>query len=276
VPLPEKTSISVILGQATGPQVPGSRRAGAAGGHRHPGPRLHRAPDGGRYGTGKVSRTTSGRRFSEDTIADGAWGHLGQLCAGPAGQGRCSDPARTSEMVVRRRHRQRTCGPQAGSDRRLLRRACPNTSGLAGAIVATIQRGYDLTWLDGYPEAVKALTRAEVNNAIKTHLDPAHHSARGGGDAEGRDRQIGGVPVRSSEVSCCGLSFCPRKSCLPISRPRLPEDVIGGGHVKVDVRQPHDGAGRACPAWSFVELRVCHVTVRSSAPSNCSGFSEPR
>jgi zinc protease len=39
-------------------------------------------------------------------------------------------------------------------------------------IATTTQRGYDLTWLDGYPEAVKALTRTEVNNAIKRHLDP--------------------------------------------------------------------------------------------------------
>jgi zinc protease len=47
------------------------------------------------------------------------------------------------------------------------------SGGVAGAILVAIQRGYDLTWLDGYPEAIKALTRTQVNTAIKTHLDPA-------------------------------------------------------------------------------------------------------
>jgi zinc protease len=35
-----------------------------------------------------------------------------------------------------------------------------------------LQRGYDLNWLDQYPDAVNALTRDEVNTAIKTHIDP--------------------------------------------------------------------------------------------------------
>jgi zinc protease len=47
------------------------------------------------------------------------------------------------------------------------------TSGLADRILLTIQRGYDLDWLDAYPQAVDALTVPAVNAAIKTHLDPA-------------------------------------------------------------------------------------------------------
>jgi zinc protease len=47
------------------------------------------------------------------------------------------------------------------------------SGGLASTIVTSIQRGYDLTWLDGYPDALKALTRAQVNSAIKSHLDPS-------------------------------------------------------------------------------------------------------
>jgi zinc protease len=46
------------------------------------------------------------------------------------------------------------------------------SAGLAGTILTTIQRGYDLTWLDGYPKAIEALTTAQVNSAIKTHLNP--------------------------------------------------------------------------------------------------------
>jgi zinc protease len=36
-----------------------------------------------------------------------------------------------------------------------------------------VQRGFDLAWLDGYPKAVKALTREQVNTAIKTHINPS-------------------------------------------------------------------------------------------------------
>ena len=35
-----------------------------------------------------------------------------------------------------------------------------------------MQRGYDVTWLDRYPDAVKALTRVQVNAAIQSHLKP--------------------------------------------------------------------------------------------------------
>jgi zinc protease len=47
------------------------------------------------------------------------------------------------------------------------------TAGLAGTILTSIQRGYDLSWLDGYPEAVRALSREQVDQAIRAHLDPA-------------------------------------------------------------------------------------------------------
>jgi zinc protease len=46
------------------------------------------------------------------------------------------------------------------------------TGGVAGTILTSLQRGYDLSWLDGYPAAVDALTLAQVNNAIKSHLNP--------------------------------------------------------------------------------------------------------
>jgi len=48
----------------------------------------------------------------------------------------------------------------------------PTTAGLAQAILTDIQRGYDVTRLDEFPAAVKALTRDQVNSAIKNHLNP--------------------------------------------------------------------------------------------------------
>jgi zinc protease len=46
------------------------------------------------------------------------------------------------------------------------------TAGLANAILTDVQRGYDVSRVDTFPEAVKALTRDEVNSAIKSHLNP--------------------------------------------------------------------------------------------------------
>lgn len=46
------------------------------------------------------------------------------------------------------------------------------TDGMANTILSTLQRGYDLKWLDEYPAKVEALTLPEVNGAIKKHLDP--------------------------------------------------------------------------------------------------------
>jgi zinc protease len=47
------------------------------------------------------------------------------------------------------------------------------TLGLAETILVNTQRGFDPSWLDGYPKALKALTREQVNAAIKTHLNPS-------------------------------------------------------------------------------------------------------
>jgi zinc protease len=47
------------------------------------------------------------------------------------------------------------------------------TAGLAETILTDVQRGFDLSWLDGYPKAVKALTLSQVNAAIKAHINPS-------------------------------------------------------------------------------------------------------
>jgi zinc protease len=46
------------------------------------------------------------------------------------------------------------------------------TSGMAYALLQAVQRGYDVSWLDEYPDAINALTTSQVNSAIKKHLDP--------------------------------------------------------------------------------------------------------
>jgi zinc protease len=46
------------------------------------------------------------------------------------------------------------------------------TEGLAGALLACLQRGYGPEWIDAYPGRVEALTAAQVNAALRRHLDP--------------------------------------------------------------------------------------------------------
>ncbi len=46
------------------------------------------------------------------------------------------------------------------------------TSGMAYALLQAVQRGYDVSWLDEYPDAINALTTLQVNSAIKKHVDP--------------------------------------------------------------------------------------------------------
>jgi zinc protease len=47
------------------------------------------------------------------------------------------------------------------------------TDGMAGQLLATVHRGLPLSWLDTYPTEIAALTTAQVNGAIKKHLNPA-------------------------------------------------------------------------------------------------------
>ncbi len=46
------------------------------------------------------------------------------------------------------------------------------TDGMAGALLAAVNRGYDANWLDEYPVKVNALTHGQVNATIKKYLKP--------------------------------------------------------------------------------------------------------
>jgi zinc protease len=46
------------------------------------------------------------------------------------------------------------------------------TDGLASTILATLHRGYPLSWIDEYTAQLDAVTPAQVNAAIKKHLNP--------------------------------------------------------------------------------------------------------
>jgi zinc protease len=171
VPLRDKPSISVILGQATGLR------------YRDPDALALRVGTAvlGRGFTGRLMGTVRDREgltysigagVSEDSIVDGAWSITASFAPALVEKGLAStrrelqkwwsDGVTEAELAD---HKQGLVGGYYVG--------LSTTAGLANAIVAAIQRGYDVTWLDGYPAAVKALTRAEVNQAIKSHLDPA-------------------------------------------------------------------------------------------------------
>lgn len=46
------------------------------------------------------------------------------------------------------------------------------TGGLASGILSAIQRGKDVSWLDQYPAVIRSLTLEQVNGAVKKHLNP--------------------------------------------------------------------------------------------------------
>ncbi len=171
VALPDKTSVSILLGQATGLR--------------------YKDPDALalRVGTAVLGRGFTGRLMSvvrdkegltynigagivEDTLTDGAW----ELSASFA-------PALLEKGVAAGRREVQTWWQDGVTDKELTLRkqgligsylvGLATTNGVAGAILVAIQRGYDLDWLDEYPRAVEALTREQVNAAIKNHLNPA-------------------------------------------------------------------------------------------------------
>jgi zinc protease len=46
------------------------------------------------------------------------------------------------------------------------------TGGIGNAVLQAVQCGYEVSWLDEYPDAIKAFTPSQVNAAIKKYLDP--------------------------------------------------------------------------------------------------------
>ncbi len=171
VPLAEKPSVSVILGQSTGltyrdPDSLPLRVGTAILGHGFTGRLMGTVRD-------KEGLTYNiGAGVVDDTLADGAWEISGSFAPALLDKGVAStrrvlekwwaDGVTETELADRKQ------GIVGGYFVGL-----STTAGLAGTIVTTIQRGYDLSWLDGYPEAVNALTRTQVNTVIKARLNPS-------------------------------------------------------------------------------------------------------
>ncbi len=171
VPLKDKPSVSVILGQPTGLR--------------------YRDPDAlplrvgtailGRGFTGRLMRNVRDKEgltyeidaeVSEDSIADGAWDISASFAPSLLDKGLAStrrvlaswwqEGVTDDELAVRK---QGILGTYLVG--------LATTRGIASIILTTVQRGYGLDWLDAYPQMIQALTRDQVNKAIRAHLDPS-------------------------------------------------------------------------------------------------------
>lgn len=171
VPLSGKPSVTMLLGQATGlryrdPDALALRLGTAVFGHGFTGRLMGSVRD-------KEGLTYNiGAGVSQDSIADGEWVISASFAPALLDKGLAStrrelvkwwsDGISDAELADRK---QGTVGGYFVS--------LSTTMGVASTILTSLQRGYDVSWLDAYPEAIKGLTRAQVNSAIKTHLNPS-------------------------------------------------------------------------------------------------------
>jgi len=170
VPLADKPSMSVIIGQPTGlrykdPDALALRVGTAILGSGFTGRLMGivRDKEGLTYNISAA--------VSEDSIVDGVWDISASFAPALLDKGIAStrreldkwwkDGVTGEELAARK---QGLVGGYLVS--------LSTTAGLAQAILTDIQRGYDVTRLDDFPASVNALTRDQVNSAIKNHLNP--------------------------------------------------------------------------------------------------------
>jgi zinc protease len=170
VPLADKPSVTVLFGQSSGlrysdPDNLALRLGTAILGRGFTGRLMSTVRD-------KEGLTYNiGASIGEDSIVDGAW----EISASFA-------PALLSKGVESTRREVNSWWKDGVTDQELASRkqgvigsyfvSLSTTLGLAETILINAQRGLDPSWLDAYPKAVKALTRDQVNAAIKAHLNP--------------------------------------------------------------------------------------------------------
>jgi len=170
VPLTDKPSVSVLIGQPTGLRYKDSdalalRVGTAILGSGFTGRLLGIVRD-------KEGLTYSiGAAMADDSIVDGRW----YISASFA-------PALLDRGIASTRRELDRWWKDGVTDQELAARkqgligsylvGLSTTTGLANAILTDVQRGYDVSRVETYPGAVKALTRDEVDSAIKNHLNP--------------------------------------------------------------------------------------------------------
>jgi zinc protease len=170
IDLPGKTSVSVVLGQASGLQ------------HQHPDYQALRMGTAilGSGLTGRLMATVRGKEgltysiyagLDADSFNEGDW----KISASFA-------PALLDKGIASTRHQLDLWYRQGVTDAEVVSRKTnligsfqvnlSTSSGLAGTFLNAMNRGYPLDWVDDYPNKIRALTAQQVNTAIKTYLQP--------------------------------------------------------------------------------------------------------
>jgi zinc protease len=166
----DKTSISVLFGQASGlkysdPDYQALRVGTAILGSGFTSRLLGQVRDveGLTYGIGS--------RLANDAQADGDWRITATFAPEKLVQGLAStrrelnkwyaDGATDKEVADQKTNLVGT-----------FKVSLATTEGMAGTLLRSMQRGFTPAWLDDYPKQIGALTTAQVNAAIKKHLKP--------------------------------------------------------------------------------------------------------
>ncbi len=170
VVMPDKTSVSVVLGQSSGlryrdPDYQALRLATAILGSGFTGRLMANVRD-------KEGLTYDvGARLGNDMVNAGDW----KINASFA-------PALLEKGITSTR-RQLTLWYENGATPAEIESRKTNligsfkvelatTDGMAGALLTAVNRGYDVGWLDEFPVKVRALTVEQINGAIKKYLKP--------------------------------------------------------------------------------------------------------
>lgn len=168
--MPEKTNVSVVWGQPTGLRYADTdtlalRVGTAALGSGFTGRLMANVRDkeGLTYGIGSY--------VAGDTFVDGDWRISANFAPEMLEKGIASTKRQLTEWYAKgitdAELAQRKSG-LAGT----YKVGLSTTGGMAGTILATLNRELDLSFIDTYPARVSALTKEQVNGAIKQHLDP--------------------------------------------------------------------------------------------------------
>jgi zinc protease len=170
VSMADKPNVSVIVGQATGlkysdPDALALRVGTAVLGRGFTGRLMANVRDkeGLTYGIGAG--------LANDSIVDGEWRITANFAPQLLDKGMNSTKRELDSWYkdgVTAQELERVKSALIGT----FKVGMATTDGLSTALLESVHRGYDVSWLDEYPKRVAALTLPEVNGAIKKYLQP--------------------------------------------------------------------------------------------------------
>jgi zinc protease len=170
IPMADKTSVSVILGQPSGVRYRDADtialRVGAAilgSGFTGRLMKIVRDEEGLTYGIYSY--------LDNDTYTDGDW-RIGASFAPELLDKGVASTRRELERWWKDGVTQQELDARKADLIGSYKVSLATTDGLATFLLRTVQRGKPLTWLDDYPKAINALTLAEVNGALRKYLNP--------------------------------------------------------------------------------------------------------